>query len=152
METLSMAKIYEQPDGSDIKAIVAPFAELLAELRLGPDEIRDEAELPHPKPQIEKALLSGLKDPKAHRYSPAQLKSWLVELAQFQPGVGAPICEPASEMARRMTAARSRGERVNTQEIESEVAAAARDGRWAPRRAQFRRAVEQERVRLLGML
>ncbi len=139
-------------DGAGIEPIVAPFAALVDEVRLGPGEIRDEEELPHPKPRIVEALLSGLKDPKTHRYSPAQLKGWLVELAQFQPGVGAPICEPASELARRMTAAKSRRERVNTQELESEVATAAREERWDQRRAQFRRAVEQERARLLGML
>jgi hypothetical protein len=151
-EAPSMVKTYTQPEDPDIEPIVAPFAALVDEVRLGPDEIRDEAELPHSKQRIVEALLSGLKDPKAHRYSPAQLKGWLVELAQFQPGVGAPICEPSSEMARRMTAAKSRRERVNTQQLESEVATAAREGRWGARRAQFRQAVEQERVRLLGML
>lgn len=139
-------------DGAGIEPIVAPFAALVDEVRLGPDEIRDEAELPHPKQQIVEALLSGLKDPGVHRYSPAQLKGWLVELAQFQPGVGAPILDASSEMARRMTAAKSRRERVDTQQLESAVATAAREERWGARRAQFRQAVEQERIRLLGML
>ena len=139
-------------DGPGIEPIVAPFADLIDAMRLGPAEIRDEAELPHPKEQIMKALLSGLKDPRAHRFSPAQLKGWLVELAQFQPGVGAPISEPASELARRMTAAKARGERVDARELEREVAAAASEERWGARRGQFRHAVEQERTRLLGML
>ena len=149
---LSKTETDATDDGAGIEPIVAPFAALVDEVRLGPGEIRDEEQLPHPKPRIIKALLSGLKDPKAHRYSPAQLKGWLVELAQFQPGVGAPICEPASEMARRMTAAKSRRERVDTRELESAVAAAAREGRWGARRRQFRQAVEQDRIRLLGML
>jgi hypothetical protein len=151
-ETLSMTNTDARQDDPGIEPIVGPFAALLDKLRLGPNEIRDEAELPHPKPQILKALLSGLKDPKAHRYSPAQLKGWLALLAQFQPDVGSPICERASEMARRMTSATSRGESVNTQELEQEVATAAREERWDARRAQFRHAVEQERTRLLGFL
>jgi hypothetical protein len=151
-ETPSMTETDAHKEGPDIEPIVGPFAALVDELRLGPNEIRDEAELPHPKAQIVEALLSGLKDPRAHRYSPAQLKGWLVELAQFQPDVGAPICERASEMARRMTSATSRHERVDTQDLERQVATAAREERWDARRAQFRRAVEQERSRLLGML
>ena len=141
-----------QKNGSGIDPIIGPFAALVDELRLGPDEIRDEAELPHPKPQIVKALLSGLKDPRAHRYSPAQLQGWLALLAQFQPDVGAPICERASEMARRMTLATSRRERIDTRELEREIATAAQEERWDARRAQFRAAVEQERVRLLNLL
>ena len=121
-------------DGPGIEPIVALFADLVDEMRLGPAEIRDEAELPHPKEQIMKALLSGLKDPRAHRFSPAQLKGWLVELA------------------RRMTAAKARGERVDARELEREVATAASEERWGARRGQFRHAVEQERTRLLGML
>jgi hypothetical protein len=151
-ETPSMTETDAQQNGSGIEPILKPFAALVDELRLGPHEIRDETELPHPKPQILKALLSGLKDPAAHRYSPAQLKGWLALLAQFQPDVGAPICERASEMARRMTTATSRRERVDTEDLEREVATAAREERWDARRAQFRHAVEQERVRLLGLL
>src|SRR5512134_3981032 len=151
-ETPSMTETNAHKDGPDIEPILEPLAALLDELRLGPNEIRDEAELPYPKPQILEALLSGLKDPRAHRYSPAQLKGWLVELAQFQPEVGAPIRERASEMARRMTSAASRGEKVSTEELEREVADAAREERWDVRRAQFRQAVEQERTRLLGLL
>lgn len=138
--------------GGDIEPIVGPFAALVDALRLGPDEIRDEAELPHPKEQIADALLSGLKEPKVHRYAPTQLQGWLIALAQFQPGVGAPICEPASEMARRVSALRARGQRVNPQEVEREVADAAREEQWAQRRGQFRQAVSQDRNRLLGML
>jgi hypothetical protein len=149
-ETLNMTDAPQDRPG--IEPIVGPFAALVDEMRLGPNEIRDEAELPHPKQEIVEALLSGLKDPRAHRYSPAQLKGWLVELAQFQPDVGAPICEPAAEMARRMTSAKSRRERVDIQDLEREVATAAREERWGARRAQFRQAVEQERTRLLGLL
>jgi hypothetical protein len=138
--------------GADIEPIVAPFVALMDALRLGPDEIRDERELPHPKERIVEALLSGLKDPKAHRYAPAQLQGWLIALAQFQPDVGAPICEPASEMARRVSALKARGQRVNTQEVERQVADAARDEEWGRRRGQFRQAVAQDRTRLLGML
>jgi hypothetical protein len=151
-ETPSMTETNARQDGPSIEPIVEPFAALLDELRLGPNEIHDEAELPYPKPQILEALLSGLKDLRAHRYSPAQLKGWLVELAQFQPDVGSPIRERASEMARRMTSATSRGERVDTEDLEREVATAAREERWDARRAQFRAAVEQERIRLLGLL
>jgi hypothetical protein len=147
-----MTETNARQDGPDIEPILEPLAALLDELRLGPNEIRDEAELPYPKPQILEALLSGLKDPRAHRYSPAQLKGWLVELAQFQPDVGAPIRERASEMARRMTSAAKRDERVNTEDLEREVSTAAREERWDARRAQFRQAVEQERTRLLGLL
>ena len=147
-----MTETDAQQDGRGIEPIVEPFAALVDELRLGPNEIHDEAELPHPKPHIVEALLSGLKDPRAPRYSPAQLKGWLVELAQFQPDVGAPIRERASEMARRMTSATSRHERLNTQDLEREIAIAAREERWDARRAQFRAAVEQERSRLLGLL
>lgn len=138
--------------GAGIEPIVGPFAALVDELRLGPDEIRDEAELPHPKEQIAEALLSGLRDPKAHRFAPTQLQGWLIALAQFQPGVGAPICEPASEMARRVSALKAQGLKVNTQQVEREVADAARDEQWAQRRGQFRHAVAQDRNRLLGML
>lgn len=141
-----------QQDGSSIEPVVAPFAALLDELRLGPDEFRDESELPHPKQRLVAALLSGLRDPEAHRYSPAQLRGWLLELAQFQPGVGAPISAPASEMARRMTSAKARGERLNTRELEREVADTAREERWDARRGKFRAAVDQERTRLLGLL
>jgi hypothetical protein len=139
-------------NGSSIEPVVAPFASLLKELRLGPNEIRDEADLPHPKQRLVEALLSGLKDPEAHPYSPAQLRGWLLELAQFQPGVGAPISAPASEMARRMTAAKARGERLDTRELEREVADTARQERWDARRGKFRAAVDQERTRLLGLL
>lgn len=142
----------ERSSADTIENVIGPFASLVEDLRLGPNEVRDESELPRPRKEIAEALLSALSDPKDHPYSPAQLKGWLLELAQFLPDVGPPICDPAAELARRMAAAKERHEKVDPRELQKEIETLAQEQRWASRRPPFRPRVEQERTRLLGLL
>lgn len=135
-----------------IESVIGPFARLIDKLRLAPGEIRDEGELPYPKQDIVDALLAARGDVKDHPYSPAQLQGWLLELAQFQAGVGAPICDPAAELARQMTAAKKRHEKVDPEALRTQIEARSEEERWAARRPAFRAKVGEERTRLLGLL
>ncbi len=125
---------------------------VLGRLRPGPQEIFDESTLADPKPAVEAALAAALRGDVAHPFPPAEIQGWLLSLAQFQPGVGAPILEPASEVARRMTDAKAAGERVDTAAIQRDVDAAAREGNWQTRRRQLGMDVGRDRNRLLGLL
>lgn len=135
-----------------LEAVIGPFARLTDRLQLAPREIRDEADLPFPKQEIAEAILQARVSDRPHSYSPAQLEGWLAELAQFQPGVGAPICDPPAEIARRMTAARTRKEKIDTLRLQRTVEDESEEQGWNARRLQFRAQVDRDRARLLGML
>jgi hypothetical protein len=136
----------------DDKTIVEAYASLVDRLRLSPIEIRDEAELPYPKQRIVDALTAACSLSGDLSYSPARLRGWLVLLAQFQPGVGEPIGDPAAETARRMTQAREADDPTDPRELGRQVTEQAAEQGWSTRRQKFLGRVEQERKRLLGLL
>jgi hypothetical protein len=125
---------------------------LLERLALSPREIRDEAELPMAKPELEAALVAAAGPDGACRWSPWQIRGWLVALAQFQPGIGPPIGDPAAEMARRISRAKARDEPVDTGAIAREIEATAAEQGWMLRRARWQVRVDAERRRMLDLL
>lgn len=137
---------------SNAEHIIGDYRALVERLMLSPEEIHDEKELPHPKQTIIDALLAAYSLSGKSSHSPARLQGWLVELAQFQPGVGEPIRDPAAETARRMTAARKTGGGVDPQRIASEVAGESTHQGWVVRRARIQGKVDKERNRLIGLL
>lgn len=137
---------------SENKAIIDAYGTLVDRLRLSPIEIHDEAELPHPKQRIVDALTAAWSMGGGLSYAPARLQGWLLLLAQFQPGVGEPIRDPAAETARRMTRAKETGEPAGPLELGQQVAEQAIEQAWSTRRQKFRGRIEQERARLLGLL
>jgi hypothetical protein len=136
----------------DDRTIVEAYATVVDRLRLSPIEIRDEAELPYPKQRIVDALVAAGSLSGGLSYSPARLQGWLVLLAQFLPGVGEPIGDPAAETARRMTHAREAGDPTDPRELGRQVAEQAAEQGWPIRRRKFLGRVEQDRKRLLGLL
>ena len=139
-----------KPD--DAIGVLHRLREVLTRLRPGPQEIFDATALADSRPTVEAALAAALHGDASHPFPPAEIQGWLLSLAQFQPGIGAPILEPASEVARRMTDAKARGERVDTAAIQRAVDAAAREGNWEARRRQHAMDVTRDRNRLLGLL
>jgi len=137
---------------SESKAIIDAYGTFVDRLRLSPVEIHDEVELPHPKQRIVDALAAAWSLSGGLSYAPARVHGWLLLLAQFQPGVGEPIGDPAAETARRMTGGRETGERVDPLELGRQVAEQAIEQAWSTRREKFRGRVEQERARLLGLI
>ena len=137
---------------SETKAIIDAYGTFVDRLRLSPAEIHDEAELPHPKQRIVDALAAAWSLSGGLSYAPARVQGWLLLLAQFQPGVGSPIGDPAAETARRMTAARETGKPANPLELGRQVAEHAIEQTWAIRRQKIRGRVEQERAHLIGLL
>jgi len=137
---------------SESKAIIDAYGAFVDPLRLSPVEVRDEAELPHPKQRIVEALTAAWSLSGGLSYAPARLQGWLLLLAQFQAGVGEPIRDPAAETARRMIRAKETGERKDPLELGRQVAEQAIEQAWSKRRQRFRGRVEQERARLLGLL
>lgn len=144
-----MSKDEQAPAAEGAAAIIANYRALLDRLRLSPREIHDESELPDSKTRIAEALLAAYFGEAAHPYAPAELRGWLLTLAQFQPGVEAPIRDAAAEAARRVARARSRGERFETAALTQAIAEESRKQRWDARRARLMAKVEQERARLL---
>jgi hypothetical protein len=137
---------------SESKTIIDAYGTFVDRLRLSPMEVRDEAELPYPKQRIINALAAAWSLSGGLSYAPARVHGWLLLLAQFQPGVGEPIGDPAAETARRMTGGRETGERVDPLELGRQVAEQAIEQAWLTRGQKFRGRVEQERARLLGLL
>jgi hypothetical protein len=137
---------------SESKAIIDAYGAFVDPLRLSPMEVRDEAELPHPKQRIVDALTTAWSLSGGLSYAPARVQGWLLLLAQFQAGVGEPIRDPAAETARRMIRAKETGERKDPLELGRQVAEQAIEQAWSKRRQRFRGRVEQERARLLGLL
>ncbi|MCP5365179.1 MAG: hypothetical protein H6905_08140 [Hyphomicrobiales bacterium] len=132
--------------------IADAYLAALADLRLSPFEVRDERDLPFPKPEIEDALLTLIACGGHARHSAANIGAWLVELAQFQPDVGEPICDVAAEMGRRVSDAIQSGTKFNTQALTQEIERECQQKRWKPRGAQLRLRVEQDRSILLSRL
>lgn len=137
---------------SESKAIIDAYGTFVDRLRLSPLEVHDEAELPHPKQRIVDALAAAWSLSGDLSYSPARVRGWLLLLAQFQPGVGEPIGDPAAETARRMTRAKETGEAVDPLELGRQVAEQGIEQAWSIRRQKFRGRIVQERTRLLGLL
>lgn len=137
---------------SNAENIIGDYRTLVDRLKLSPEEIHDELELPHPKRAIIDALLAAYSLSGESSYSPAQLQGWLVMLAQFQPGVGEPIADPAAETARRMTAAGKTVEAAALQQLADEIAEEGADQHWVLRRAKFQVEVDRQRSELLGLL
>lgn len=137
---------------SDAGAVVERYRRMLEDLQLGPQEICDETDLPDPKPVIVDALLAAADPASDIDLSPRQVQGWLAALAQFQPGVGAPICDINSEMARRMTDARRRGETPDVAALSRAIEDQAEACSWSTRRRRFAPLVNQDRTRLLGLL
>ncbi len=137
---------------SNAENIICDYRALADRLKLSPEEIHDEQELPHPKQTIIDALLAAYSLSGKSSHSPVRLQGWLVELAQFQPGVGEPIRDPAAETARRMTAAAKAGAGADPQTIASEVAEESTEQGWVARRATLQGKVDKERNRLIGLL
>jgi len=137
---------------SESKAIIDAYGTLVDRLRLSPIEIHDEAELPHPKQRIVDALVAAWSLSGGLSYAPARVQGWLLLLAQFQPGVGEPIRDPAAETARRMSHAKETGEPSDPRELGRQVAEQAVEQAWSTRRQKFQGRVEQEGARLLGLL
>ena len=137
---------------SEAENIIGDYTALMEELKLSPREIRDETDLPHPRQTIIDALLEAYSLSGRSSHSPSRLQGWLLTLAQFQPGVGEPIRDPAAETARRMTAAAKAGQGTDPQRIASEVAEESTEQGWAVRRARLQGKVDKERNRLIGLL
>lgn len=139
----------EQPNADPV---IDDFAALAERLKLSPEEIRDERELPHPKQRIIDALLAAYSLSGGTSHSPSRLQGWLLTLAQFQPGVGDPICDPAAETARRMVAAHERASEADLQKLSRDIAEEAADKGWVARRAKFQVSVDRDRSKFLGLL
>jgi len=137
-------------EAAELQAIIEAYAAYVDELKLGPSEIRDESELPYPKKKIADALTAAYAISSALSYPPVRIRGWLLLLAQFQSGVGAPIRDPAAEVARRMT--NPSGERSDPDALSRQVAEESADEGWSVRRVKFEGKVNQERTRLLGLL
>jgi hypothetical protein len=137
---------------SNAENIIGDYSALIEGLKLSPEEIRDEQDLSHPKQAIIDALLAAYSLSGRSSHSPSRLQGWLLTLAQFQPGVGEPIRDPAAEIARRMTAAAKTDAGADPQRIASEVAEESAEQGWAVRRARLQGKVDKERNRLIGLL
>lgn len=137
---------------SNVEGIIGDYQALVDRLKLSPEEIRDEQELPHPRQQIIDALLAAYSLSGASSYSPAQLQGWLLTLAQFQPGVGEPIRDPAAETARRMAAGGKMATGAELQKLARDIAEESADQHWVLRRAKFQVQVDRQRSELLGLL
>ena len=68
---------------SNAENIIGDYRALVDELKLSPDEIHDETELPHPRQEIIDALLAAYSLSGGSSHSPAQLQGWLLTLAQL---------------------------------------------------------------------
>ncbi len=132
--------------------LIDGFGALVGRLRLSPEEIHDEAELPFPKQAIVDALLEAYSLSGRSSHSPAQLQGWLLTLAQFQPGVGDPIRDPAAETARRMVAASESRSGADPRKLADDVAEEAAEKGWVIRGAKFKSKVDQDRSRLIERL
>lgn len=132
--------------------IIDDYRAVFDRLKLSPEEIHDESELPHPRQRIIDALLAAYSLSGETHHSPAQLQGWLLELAQFQPGVGEPIADVAAETARRMTAGGKTLDATALQQLADEIAEEAAEKGWVMRRGRFYAKVAQERDRLIGLL
>lgn len=137
---------------SETENIIGDYRALVDRLKLSPEEVHDEQELPYPKQTIIDALLAAYSLSGKSSHSPARLQGWLVELAQFLPGVGEPVRDPAAETARRMTTAAKTGAGADPQTIANEVAEESIEQGWVVRRARLQVNVDKERSRLIGLL
>ena len=134
------------------ETIISDYRALLDRLTLSPDEIHDEQELPHPRQRIVDSLLSAYSLSGGSSHSPAELQGWMLMLAQFQPGVGEPIRDPAAETARQMTEAGRVVEAAALQQLADEIAEEGADKGWVIRRAKYQAKVERDRNELIGLL
>ncbi|MCP5365226.1 MAG: hypothetical protein H6905_08380 [Hyphomicrobiales bacterium] len=132
--------------------IADAYLDALADLRLSPLEVRDEKDLPFPKPEIQDALLTLIAYGGHARHSVANIEAWLVELAQFQPDVGEPVCDVAAEIARRISDAVESRSPIDAAALTQEIELECLQKQWIPRGARFRLTVEQDRSILLGYL
>ncbi len=132
--------------------IIGEYRAVVEEWQLSPDEIRDEKDLPHPRQRIIDALLAAYSLSGKTSHSPARLQGWMLTLAQFQPGVGEPIRDPAAETARRMAAGGRTAEAAALQRLADEIADEGIEQGWSDRRARFQSKVAKERDRLIGLL
>lgn len=137
---------------ADPAAVIRRFASLLDRLRPGPNEVFDVGALDDPPEVIEAALAEAVAGDVEHTLAPSQIQGCLAALAQFQPDLGTPILDPPSEVARRMTDTRARGETLDAVAIARAVDEQARSERWFARRAAAGAKVERDRARLLGHL
>ena len=134
------------------QGVIEAYRALIEGLKLSPEEVRDEKELPHPKQRIIDALLAAYSLSGHGFHSPALLQGWLLELAQFQPGVGDPIRDPAAETARRMTAGGKTVAGAELQKLARDIAEEGAEQGWVLRHAKFHGKVDRERNRLMGLL
>lgn len=139
-------------DRERLVPIIRSFVAVVDELQLAPDEIRDVSALSHPKEEIADALVKALSELDAPEYSPAHLRGWLAALAQFQPDLGPPVCDPAAELARRMSAAKKRHQKVDAAALQKDIEVQAHEQRWADRRVALSPHVRQERDHYLKLL
>jgi len=150
-----MARKFAPTDDTTLREaseIAQAYLDALAILRLSPFEVRDEGDLPYPRREIEDALLTLIAYGGHARYSVANIGAWLVELAQFQPGVGEPVCDVAAEIARRVSDAIESGTSVDAEALTQEIKLECQQKQWIPRGAQLRLTVEHDRSVLLGRL
>lgn len=132
--------------------IIDDYRAVVGRLKLSPEEVHDENELPHPRQQIIDALLAAYSLSGKTSHSPAELQGWLLTLAQFQPGVGEPIADMAAETARRMTTGGRPVEGAALQHLADEIAEEGAEKDWVTRRSRFNAKVAKERARLIGLL
>jgi hypothetical protein len=133
-------------------AIIGDYRALIEDLKLSPQEIHDESELPHARQRIIDALVEAYSLSGKSFHSPARLQGWLLTLAQFQPDVGEPIRDPAAETARRMAAAGHALSGAEAQKLAADIAEESVERHWAIRRARLQPKVAKERDRLIGLL
>lgn len=137
---------------SNAAEVLDRFRQTLERLRPGPTEVFDEMALADPRAVIVEALAAAWSGKAVVSCSPAEVQGWLAAIAQFQPNVGEPVLDRASETARRMADARKRGETVDGASIAAGVAAQADAEQWAARQAHLSAAVQGDRTKLLGLL
>lgn len=143
----------DAPQSSDdVAAIIGRYRSTLETLQLSPQEVRDEGELPDPKPEIVAALLTAADPASDIDLSPRQVQGWLAALAQFQPGVGTPIRDTNAETARRMAEANRLGDACDVAALARTIEDQAKTESWSTRRRRFAPLVAQDRNRLLGLL
>ena len=137
---------------SSAAEVLDRFRQTLDRLRPGPTEVFDELSLADPRAVIVEALAAAWSGNAVVSCSPAEIQGWLAAIAQFQPNVGEPALDRASETARRMADARKRGETVDSASIAAGVAVQADAEQWAARQAHLSATVQRDRAKFLGLL
>lgn len=139
-----------------IQEVVKGYGAFLGKIDLAPGDVRDVAELPYPKQEIIKSCLVAIRLSEAHSKERSALESGLMCVAQFQPGVGEPICHPgvsivanAKPMKARSSEEMTNDELEETLSLAREMVALGSDEKQSARRGVFMEMVDQDLQNLI---